>query len=73
MISYQQYKTYNSQPNDRWDTIAYEFYGDCYNFSPLLEANPSVAISPFIPAGTELIIPVLDITEQNQDLPPWKQ
>ena len=60
--------------SERWDSIAYKYYGDCFKITPLIMANPEVPISPFVPNGTELIIPILENTKQeNADLPPWKK
>lgn len=63
---------------DRWDLLAYRYYGDAAKQSVLLEANRSLFIDPItvppliLPAGLTLIVPVLDADEVNENLlPPW--
>lgn len=65
---------------DRWDMLAWRYYGDQHRQTDLIEANRHLFVSPLIvppmilPSGMELIIPVIDdevIVET--DLPPWKR
>lgn len=69
--------TYITQPNDRWDLVAYKAYGDAARFPDLVKANPGVAAEPLLPSGIELRIPVLDVAPIAQSttnlLPPWKR
>lgn len=63
---------------ERWDTIAWKYYGDPFGYGPIIEANPAANISSTLPAGTVLLIPILSLDEQSaqqaaSDLPPWKQ
>ena len=67
------YRFYKTQQNDRWDKIAYKFYGDVFRTAPIIEANPDVAITPILPSGLTLMIPILEATTNNRDLPVWKQ
>lgn len=73
MNSYSKYKKYTTQAGDTWDKIAYREYGNCFKYAPLIMSNPAVTISPFIPEGTEIIIPVFEESKQEEGLPPWKQ
>ena len=59
---------------ERWDRLAYKYYGNVYNIKPIIEANPNIAIDAFIPPDTNVVIPVLseDIST-NEELPPWKR
>lgn len=66
---------YIANDADRWDNLAYDFYGDASKVSILMAANP--AIGPehvFIPAGTKITVPVP--TKQQQEVTdvkaPWK-
>ena len=71
MTDYQFYKT---KPDDRWDKIAYMFYGDCFRTKELIEANPDVPIAPVLEASLDLIVPVLEKETESEDkLPAWKQ
>jgi phage tail protein X len=63
---------------ERWDTLAAHYYGDAMDYGRLIVANPHANISPALPAGLVLLIPVMDATEQAQtlsdeELPPWKR
>lgn len=59
----------------RWDTLAHQYLGNCFNTLPLIQANPNVPIGAFIPAGVNIKIPVdIDTTTvDTSDLPIWKQ
>lgn len=69
------YIEYITKDGDRWDKIAYEFYGDSTMYEPIIQANPLIPILPILPSGIPLQIP--DIADEeiisNEDLPPWKQ
>jgi len=60
---------------DRWDLLAWRYYGDATRYEPIVAANVRVAILPVLPPGIVLHIPVLaDQTaaqSANQELPPW--
>ena len=56
------YYIYTTTENDRWDKIATKFYGNCYNISPIIEANPHVMIDEILESGIQLLIP---ISEEN--------
>jgi phage tail protein X len=65
---------YTTIQGDRWDLIAYKAYGDVNRVPQIVEANPYVAVTPTLPAGIKLRIPV--VTEEGLDanlLPPWKR
>lgn len=68
-----EYYTYITKDNDRWDLIAHRFYNDATKYEPIIKANPKVKITPILPSGLKLKIPVLDTTENIKfELPPWK-
>lgn len=75
MVSYSKYKIHIAQENERWDDLAYKYYGNCFQYKPIIEANPAVAISPFLPAGAKIIIPFNEtITQSDNEVNlPWKQ
>lgn len=65
---------------DRWDLLAYRYYGDQHKQSVLLEANRDLFLDPVVvppmilPSGLVLKIPVLEDTEIDEtNLPPWKR
>jgi phage tail protein X len=59
---------------DRWDLLAYRFYGDPLRFAPLLQANPALVTRPVLPDGTEVLIPILEEADPTSpaSLPPWR-
>lgn len=65
---------YITKDSDRWDLIAYEFYSDATLYEPIITVNPDIPITPILPAGLKLKIPVIDNSDQIQfELPPWKK
>ncbi|MGS9092557.1 tail protein X, partial [Salmonella enterica subsp. enterica serovar Infantis] len=44
---------------ERWDNLAWSYYGDALAYERINAANPHVAIMPVLPSGARLIIPVL--------------
>lgn len=66
--------TYKTGQGDRWDTIAYKAYGDPHLITPIVEANPTVAITDVLPAGITIKIPVRERPSIDTALlPPWKR
>ncbi|BCH55266.1 hypothetical protein GOZ78_08810 [Agrobacterium vitis] len=73
------YFEYTTVAGDRWDMLAYSYYGDQYKQTVLIEANrhlylDTLTVPPAIlPQGVKLKIPVIAETATNADvLPPWK-
>lgn len=74
------YLEHVTQPNDRWDTLAYRYYGDANRTGPLIRANRDLwvgelaAIPTVLPPGITLRVPVLEPDPVAEDqLPPWKR
>jgi phage tail protein X len=58
---------------ERWDSLAWIYYGDATLFSPIIMANPSIPVESVFEAGLAIGIPVLQVTPIAPDsLPPWK-
>lgn len=66
---------YITVDGDRWDNLAWQYYGDANAYEQIIAANPEVEIIPILPGGIKLLIPVIedDETESTTELPPWKQ
>jgi len=67
-------------PAERWDHLAYRYYGDALRTSPIIRANRELfvaALGPIptvLPAGLTLRIPILDPEPASAELlPPWKR
>lgn len=69
------YITHITKVQERWDSIAYKYYGNCYKVAPLIMSNPHLAIGYYIPANSKVIVPILNDTQLNaksDELPPWR-
>ena len=65
-------------PNDRWDLLAWRYYGDAGRFGPIIRANRDLfedgVIPTLLPVDLSLRVPVLDPEPVAADLlPPWKR
>lgn len=60
---------------ERWDALAERYYGDPFRYEPIVAANPAVPITPVLPSGLLLRIPLVEPNEAvaADDLPPWKR
>ena len=66
--------THITSSGDRWDLLAWTYYGDPTLFGPMVMANPDIPIEPVLESGLVLIIPVLqNASTGSADLPPWKR
>ena len=68
-----EYLTYIAKQGDRWDTIAWQFYGDPYLYEPILRANPQYIGLPYPPPGAKLRIPVVEAEDEPEVVKaPWQ-
>lgn len=68
-----EYYEYITKDGDRWDLLAYEFYGDATLYEPIIVVNPDVPITPILKSGIVLQIPLREKTEEiDFILPPWR-
>lgn len=65
---------YITKDGDRWDTIAWDMYGDALLYAPIIVANSQVPITPILPANIKLYIPIIDNSDAPgpEGMPPWK-
>jgi phage tail protein X len=57
----------------RWDLLAWRYYGDATDYSPIIMANPNVPIEPVFDAGISIAVPIVQKSAVvTADLPPWK-
>lgn len=64
--------------SERWDTLAWKYYGDPFDYGRIIKANPALDIGAVLPAGVVVLVPVLSAAEtecrlNDEDLPPWKR
>lgn len=76
----QEYFEHTTSAGERWDLIAYDYYGDATLIKPILMANPQLLSDEQRPVplvfekGVKLRVPVLPVEEVSAaQLPPWKQ
>ena len=70
------HKIHITLDGERWDTIAYAWYGDPFLFEPIVAANPAVPIFPRNASGQRLRVPILPISEVLPSIearPPWSE
>lgn len=68
-------RIYISTDMDRWDSLAYDFYGDASLVAPLMAANPQILPAQvLLPAGAKIIIPevITPETKETTVKAPWK-
>ena len=67
-----------TREGERWDSIAWHYYGDATAYGRIIEANPALDIRSTLPSGQVVLVPVLPLAEasqalQDEELPPWKR
>lgn len=69
-----QFITHISAAGERWDLLAWRYYGDASFYSAIIMANPTVAIEPVLGAGIVISVPIVERAQAAAtDLPPWKR
>lgn len=59
---------------ERWDTLAYRYYGNAFQYIPLVETNKALKITDLFSGGERVFIPVLpNEPQKSESLPPWKR
>lgn len=57
----EEYLIHITTEGDRWDLLAYRYYGDAVAYEPIVRANPGISpLRGLLPSGLRLRIPVLD-------------
>jgi phage tail protein X len=68
-----QYIAHITTAGERWDLLAWTYYGDASLYSPIIMANPLIPIEPVFEAGLRIAIPLLQVSQSAAtNLPPWK-
>jgi len=69
----QSYIEHITEEGDRWDLLAWKYYGDATRYEEIILANQDLPIIPILPAGLKVLIPVSDTPSPAVDagLPPW--
>lgn len=67
------YSEYMTTENDTFDLIAYRQYGNEFLASLIIQENLRYADTIIFDSGVKLKIPIIDIKEVENSLPPWRQ
>jgi phage tail protein X len=68
-----QYILHITRAGERWDLLAWRYYGDPTDYSPIIMANPDVPIEPVFDAGISIAVPIIQKSALvSVALPPWK-
>ncbi|MGQ0286806.1 tail protein X [Pasteurellaceae bacterium 22721_9_1] len=68
----QTYLKHIVKQGERWDSLAYHYYGNACEYSRIIDANPHISLCEMLPTGAVLFIPVLQVkATNNADMPPW--
>lgn len=59
-------------PADRWDQIAWKYYGDATEIKGIIEANPTVPIVSVLPQGTTIYVPIIAAPSAPSSNLPWE-
>ena len=73
MTTCAQYIVHITTASERWDLLAWRYYGDPTDYSPIIMANPNVPIEPVFDAGISIDVPIQPKNAiVTVNLPPWK-
>lgn len=72
MATVSSYTTYVTSAGDSWDEIAYKTCGNETLSSELMALNRKYVNVVLFGEGIELIIPVYDMSQAPETLPPWR-
>lgn len=73
------YLIHVTTPDERWDHIAYRYYGDATRRAELIRANIGIAfalldpVPPILPPNLSIRVPIIEGRASTNDLPPWKR
>lgn len=76
-----QFITHHTTAAERWDLLAWEYYGDATLYAPIIAANWSrimaglLSVDAVFNAGVIIGVPILVVNKavDTADLPPWKR
>ncbi len=76
-----QFITHHTTAGERWDLLAWKYYGDPTLYAPIIAANWSrimaglLSVDAVFNAGVVIGVPILLVNNavDTADLPPWKR
>jgi phage tail protein X len=67
----QTFATHTTGPADRWDQIAWQFYGDPTLIAGIILANPTIPIVSVLPQGLTVYVPLIAPPSAPANALPW--
>lgn len=70
------YLPHTAIEGQRWDTLAWLYYGDAYAYERIVAANPHIPLAATLPGGVTVYIPIIEVPatqSSSENLPPWKR
>jgi phage tail protein X len=76
-----QFITHHTTAGERWDLLAWKYYGDATLYAPIIAANWQrimaglLSVDAVFNAGVTIGVPILMVSSAPDpaDLPPWKR
>lgn len=71
-----QFISHTTVAGERWDSLAWRYYGDATLIAPIIQTNPAIQIEAVFEAGRIIGVPLIVVdqtVQQKADLPPWKR
>ena len=80
-MSQPQFITHQTIAGERWDLLAWKYYGDATLYGPIIAANwarimaGQLAVDAQFTGGVTIGVPILLVNNavSTADLPPWKR
>ncbi|MGV2287277.1 tail protein X [Trinickia sp. YCB016] len=63
--------THITTEGERWDQLSQRYYGNPNTYEMIIATNPHVQLTPTLPGGLILSVPVIEAADLTEDLPPW--
>lgn len=67
------YEEYLTEQGDTFDLIAWKLYDEEMLASEIIQANLDYADVLIFDAGVTLLVPVIEETDVQESVPPWRQ
>lgn len=67
------YRDHTCRTGESWDLLAGQTYGEEKMASVIIEANPDMADVVLFDGGEVIRVPVVDVVDTPDTLPPWRR
>lgn len=66
-----QYLQHLASEGDRWDSLAYQYYGDSTGYERIIASNRHLPIGATLSAGQIVFIPIINDDRTTTNIPAW--